>query len=158
SSLMSVCRGTTNRTGPHRYRECEPPSRRSMKPTPFVLACLATLRSNAAQRMSVVQAASQRLASVVDTRSVAWADHARQARWRYRQSHLIGSGRMCPRQDPSVLDDPKAPGAREPSGSPTTPEPPMEVPVPEVETELVATLVASRNGGWATLLSTGAPT
>ena len=49
----------------------------------------------------------------------------------------------------------KAPGAQDPSGSPAAVEPPAELSVPEVEAELVATLVASRNGGWAALLPDG---
>jgi hypothetical protein len=54
-----------------------------------------------------------------------------------------------------VLGALKALGARDPAGSPPTVEPPAELPVPEVEAELVATLVASRTGGWATVLPDG---
>jgi WD40 repeat protein len=68
---------------------------------------------------------------------------------------LQPAGGRAPGRRRGVLDALKAFSARDPSGSPPLVKPPTELPVPEVEAELVATLVASRVGGWAALLPDG---
>jgi hypothetical protein len=64
-----------------------------------------------------------------------------------------------PRQRRGVFGARKARTARDtpadPVADPVAAEPPRTLPVPEVEATLVATLVGSRNGGWAALLADG---
>jgi WD40 repeat protein len=65
------------------------------------------------------------------------------------------ANRTLSRQQRDVSGARKASGMRDLLAYPPVAEAPRMLPVPEVEATLVATLVGSRNGGWAALLPDG---